>query len=269
MIERTLLDTLEERLRNLGLAPAPALIGVVEPSVDTDLPALVISIEQTTRPANGLGERSTLITNGALAWQALIDLANPVLPSDPSFSLLSAGRMQLALPHGGLVRSDGSTGALRPGDIQVQVVGNPRTLVTAAPGPNEFTAEPLAGTLTFGQALPPNGTLRVNYFVGQWEQRVVSSNGVLRLSVVAANAAAVRDLSNSAMAALGEPPAISASTAPRLTISEIGSIGPADPPLAAARRRVVRFQFEFQQEINQPESSGGVIQRIPVQSTVQ
>src|SRR6185436_6871488 len=114
-------------------SPAPKLIGVVEPIDATELPALVVSIEQSQRLGNGLGERAVLVTQGALPWQAQINLANPVLPADPTFSLLSPDRLRLTLPHGGLVRVNGSSGSLGAADIQVLLNGAPRTLVSGPP----------------------------------------------------------------------------------------------------------------------------------------
>ena len=267
MIEQALLDRLEDLVGALALTPAPKLVGVIEPATTTDLPAVVVSIEQSSRLGNGLGDRTVVITDGALAWKADVNLANPVLPGDPPFMLVSGNRLQLTLPHGGLVRSDGTTGALAAPDIQVTVKGVAQTLVQSAPAANQFTVDPLTGTLVFGAALPADGLVEAHYFLGQWEQRLVRSQGVLKLAVLATDAAAVRDLSNTVLAALGDArtpvPGLS-----QFAVMEIGSIGAADPPLAA-RRRAVRFRFEFEQEINVPESSGGVIQRISVQADVE
>jgi len=266
MIERTLLDRLEVLVSGLALTPAPKLIGVIEPGVPADLPALVVSIEQNERLGNGLGERSILVGQGALPWKAEINLASPVLPADPSFSLLSEDRKRLTLPHGGLVRSDGSTGALTAADLQITVNNSPRDLVQGAPAAGEFSADPLSGTLVFGAALPASGTVTASYFLGQWEQRVVRGQGVLRLAVFAADGDTVRDLSNKVLAALGDSGSSPLPGLSQFTVAEIGSIGAADPPIPGARRRIVRFRFEFEQEINVPDSSGGVIQRIPVQA---
>jgi hypothetical protein len=273
MIEQALLDSLEAIATGLALTPAPKLIGVIEPVAPSELPALVVAIEQSQRLGNGLGERATLFTHGVLAWQAEIDLANPVLATDQAFSLLSGDRKQLILPHGGLVRKDGSSGAhgasdtaLGAADIQLTVQGTPRTLTQAAvPGPGEFSADPASGTLVFGQALPPNGMVEAHYYLGQWEQRVVRSSGVLRLAILAADAATVRDLSNSVLSALVESPTALPPGLSELTITEIGSIGSADPPLDSARQRVMRLHFDFEQQVNVPDASGGIIQRIPIQ----
>ena len=268
MIERTLLDRFETLVRGLSLVPAPVLIGVVEPASADDLPAVVVAIEESERLGNGLGQRSLLITDGALPWQAEIDLANPVLPADPSFSLLDSTRTRLSLPHGGLVRRDGFNGSLSAADIQVTVGPTALTFTTGIPGPGQFSADPLTGLLTLGTPLPPSGTLRATYVLGQWEQRVNRSRGVLTLSVLAASADAVRDLSNAVLAALDDPAAAGLQGVSDFAVTHIGSIAAGPPALPAARQRVVRFGFQFEQAINVPESSGGVIGRIPVEANV-
>jgi hypothetical protein len=267
MIETLLLDSMTTLVQSLALTPTPKLIGVIEPFGNDELPALVVSVDECRRLGNGLGQRAALIVHGALAWQAVINLAQPVLPSDPSFSLLSPDRRQLTLPHGGLVTRDGAMDALTAADIQVVVNGATRTLVTTAPAGDQYMADPLIGRLTFGQPLPDTGAIAVSYFLGQWERRVVRGEGVLRLAVVASDANTARDLSERVLSALDDPTIGLPPGLARLEVSEIGTVGP-DPTLVRARRRLARFSFEFEQEINTPESSGGVIQRIPVQALV-
>ena len=268
MIETMLLDSMAALMKSLTLTPTPKLLGVVEPFTDDELPALVMSIDECQRLGNGLGERTSLITRGALAWQAVVDLAKPVLPADPAFSLLSADRRQLSLPHGGLVAHDGSLGALTSADIQVDVNGISLPLVTTAPTGEQFSVDGLIGRLTFGQPLPEVGSVTASYWLGQWEQRVVRGQGVLRMAVVATDGDTVRDLSERVLSALDDPTVGLPRGLARLEVAEIGTVG-ADPRLVTARRRVARFRFEFEQEINAPESSGGVIQRIPVQALVE
>jgi hypothetical protein len=269
MMERALLGHLEALIGGLGLSPAPKLVGVIEPSEAADLPALVLSIEENARLGGGLGERASLVTRGVLPWAAEVQLTAPFLPGDPSFSLLDAERKRLSLPHGGLVRSNGASAALGPADIQVALDGVPRSLVSGEPGAAQFSVEPLSGALLFGEALPAAGTLTVDYFLGQWERRVVRGQGVLRLVVVAADAVNVRDLSDRVLSALGGSGTRPLPGLSRFNVAEIGSIGMAAPPLGDARRRNLRFRFEFEQEINVPESSGGIIQRIPVQALLE
>lgn len=268
MIERALLGHLEALIGGLALTPAPKLVGVIEPSGSADLPALVLSIEENARLGNGLGERASLVTRGALPWAVEVQLAAPFLPGDPAFSLLDAGRTRLSLPHGGLVRSNGASAALGPADIQVALDGVPHSLVSGLPGAAQFSVEPLSGALSFGAALPASGTLTTNYFLGQWERRVLRGLGVLRLVVVAADGVVVRDLSDRVLSALGDAGSRPLPGLSRFNVAEIGSVGMAQPPLDA-RRRDLRFRFEFEQEINVPESSGGIIQRIPVQALLE
>ncbi len=269
MAETTFLSSLATYLTGAGLVPAPAQIGDAEPALPNELPAIVLSLEATARANPGLGERAELITGGILPWQASIDLAHPFLPSDPAFSLVDATRRQLILPHGGLVKKDGSDPAgvpLAPADITVSVAGNPRTVISGIPNANQVRADGRVGTLTFGAALPATGTVAATYFLGQWEQRLERIAGVLRLDVCAGTAADVHALSNAAVAALLDP---SARQQIRRLLSlapaSLGSIGlPEQSP--KLRRRTARLTFTFEREVNRPDSSGGIIARIPVTS---
>src|SRR6202035_4533565 len=108
-----------------GLAPAPKTVSVAEPADAGELPAVVLSLEPPAGAGNGLGARGPPGT-GALPWQASIDLANPVLADDPTVTLLDSGRKVLTLPHGGLVKKDGSAGPFTADDLTVQVAGAAR-----------------------------------------------------------------------------------------------------------------------------------------------
>jgi hypothetical protein len=266
MAESFFLSSVASYLSSAGLSPAPALAGIAEPESSGDLPALVLSLESTARANPGLGERGELM-RGALAVQARIDLANPVLPEDPDFVLLDATRRVLILPHGGLVRRDGSEpgdAPLAAADLTVLVAGAPRTVVTSAPGAGEVRGDPRVGTLTFGDALPAAGIVSASYFLGQWEQRLERISGTLRLDVCAANAADAIALSNGAVDALLDPRA--RATIRRLLGLQVQSLGSvaAPTPAPVSRRRTARFSFTFEREVNRPDSSGGVISRIPV-----
>src|SRR5262245_57081438 len=203
MVERTFLNAIRSFLVG-NLPAAPALLGIAEPVVGGELPAVVLSLQKLHRPACGLGERSSLITDGALPWTATIDLANPVLPEEPDFSLISQDRRELVLPHGGLVRADGSSGPLSAVDFSVTVAGQPRTLVAGAPGINEVQVDPLVGRMVFGAALPEEGDVVANYILGQWEQRVARLAGMLRVGVFATAAGALETLSDAVIAVFTE-----------------------------------------------------------------
>lgn len=255
-------------LNDAGLDPAPGSVGVAEPVVAAELPAVVLSLARVRQLGRGLGERSQLITGGALRWTARIDLANPVLPEEPSFRLLSANRRELILPHGGLVRADGSEGPLSSPDLSVRVGGTPLTVVGAAPSGNEVLADPQVGRLFFGTALPAAGDVVAEYFLGQWEQRVSRIAGMLRVSVLDTDAARVRDLSAAVVDALQPPDAQAVEGLHEMNLVTLGRIGPPDAALANSRARLAVLSFEFELKINRPDSSGGIILRIPVNANL-
>jgi hypothetical protein len=255
--ERAFLSAVAAYLSGAGLTPAPVLVGPAEPEQTADLPCLVLSLAETARSGAGVGERTALMT-GALRWTATIDLANPVLPEDPAFRLLDATRKVLVLPHGGLVRADGTEGPLGPADLVVRVNGNARAL----------TSNPATGTLTFAAKLPATGKVEAQYFVGQWERRVARIAGVLRVDACGRTAAEAAALSDAALDALLAPAA-------RAQVRRLVSLSASGVSSVAAReagtnlrRRSVLFSFVFEQEQDRPESSGGVIRRIPITANV-
>jgi hypothetical protein len=269
MAETVFLSRVATYLSDAGLSPAPVQIGGAEPSADNEMPAIVLSLESTARVNPGLGQRAQLITNGVLPWADTIDLANPVLADDPTFTLLDPTRKLLTLTHGGLVKQDGSDPGitpLAPADITVKVANAPRTVVSGAPGANEVRADGRIGQLTFGDALPATGIVQVTYFLGQWEQRLERIAGVLRVDVCSATANDTLALSDAVVDALLAPAAQSnIRRLIALTPVSLGSIGiPETAP--KARRRTARWTFSFEQEVNTPDSSGGIIARIPVTS---
>lgn len=253
MAERAFLAAVQAHLAGAGLVPAPVLVGPAEPEKATELPALVLSLERAERAGGGVGERVAPVT-GALRWQAAVDLANPVLADDPSTVLLDAARKTLVLPHGGLVREDGTEGPLGPGDLVVTVNGNPRV----------FTSDPAVGTLRFATALPATGTVAARYFVGRWERRVERLAGVLRVDACGRTGAEAAALSDAALDALsGERARRGVKRLPSWSVAGVSSIGAAEPG-TKLRRRVLRFTFVFENEVDRPESSGGVIRSIPI-----
>jgi hypothetical protein len=255
-------------LTGAHLAPAPALIGVAEPEQTTELPAIVLSLETTSRANPGMGGGAELVV-GVLPTEASIDLANPVLPAEPTFSLLDPTRRTLILPHGGLVKQDGSDpgdAPLEPADITVQVANAPRTVVAGTPGPTEVRANGRVGVLTFGAALPLAGIVKVNYALGQWEQRIERIAGTLRVDVCATAASDVAAISDAALEALLAPEARQQiRRLLSLTPVSLGSVGALEPS-PKLRRRSARLRFTFEREVNRPESSGGIIDRIAVTS---
>ena len=256
--ESAFLTAVQTFLSGAGLQPAPATIGGAEPSAQQNLSAVVLSLEATTRAAAGLGERLA-IKVGALPWAETVDLATLF---DKQLSL---DRLKLYLPHGALVRSDGSDDPLQVGDITIKVNNVAQTLVAANPAAGQFSVNGAEGLVTFGAALPnPPATVNATYFVGQWEQRLVRIHGVLRVDICGKVLADVNPLALAVMDALLSP-AARAAIVRLLVISVSGmtSIGVPQVEFANSRRQTIRFQFDFEQEINRPES-GGVIHLTPV-----
>jgi hypothetical protein len=50
----------------------------------------------------------------------------------------------------------------------------------------------------------------------------------------------------------------------KIALSQVSSVGPRVQELGNSRGRGLRLAFEYEHEINRPDSSGGVIRRIPV-----
>jgi hypothetical protein len=264
MAANAFLTAVGSYLAGAGLAPAPATIGIAEPVQGTDLPAVVLSLQDTDNAGTGVGERATLITDGVLPWQATIDLANPVLPEEPTFRLLNDARTILTLPHGGLVRQDGSAGPLTAADLSVTVAGTSRPVVTGPPAGTEVRADPQVGQLTFATPLPATGTVEALYLLGQWEQRLARLAGILLVDVCATQDVVVGGLSQQVVEALLNPRARhEIQRLHHIDLASLSSIGPRQAP-ANLRRRSARFRFAFELEINRPDSSGGIIQRIPI-----
>jgi len=262
--ENEFISSVEAYLNALPLLPKPASLGINEPGEVSALPALVISLEDTHVAHPGIGKRNQLMI-GALHWTATIDLADPVLPSDPSFPLLDAARTTLILPHGGQVRRDGSAGVLSAADVGITVAGTGLVLTAAHPTGNHFAIDALSGTVTLGSPLPGSGSLVASYYLGQWEQRIARIAGTLRVDICAAATNDVRTLADAVVAAFDAPSvrqAIRGLNA--LSVSGVSSVGPRDPQFANSHRRSLRLAYDFEAEVNLPDSSGGIIHRIPI-----
>lgn len=246
---------------------ASAHVGFADPVDGAELPAVVLSLDSVQRLGSGLGERSLLVTDGALQWTSTINLASPGLPEEPSFALFTPARpRELILPHGGLRQADGGEGPLGPADLQVTVGGQPRTVVTGTPGAGQVRADPLIGLLVFGDDLAVTDTVVATYFIGQWERRVTQIAGVLRVDVRAAAVNDVTGTSNAVFAALSDAAQPAIKGLRKISLTSLSSIGIADPQRAGSRARTAFFSFDYEHEVNRPDSSGGIIQRVDIQA---
>jgi hypothetical protein len=270
-VEISFLSALKTYLDGLSITPDPK-VAMAEPVQALDLPAVVLSLEQAMRPSVGLGDSGATIRNGALSWSAEIDLAQPWLPDDPghTFSLVSGDRLKLTLPHGGLVHQDGTQDTPLTGtDITVNVAGTNRPVVSGAPSGLQVQPDAGTGVLTFATALPGSGMATVTYYLGPWERRVERLYGVLRLDVLAATPADAQAVADGALDALLDPAAKQG--VPRLvsiSLQSLSSIGPPETAAANGRRRQARLAFQYEHDVDRPESAGGVIQQIPLTANV-
>lgn len=251
--ETAFLDAVASYLKND--AAIAAAVDVAEPVSDNELPAVVLSLDSVQRLGGGLGEGSATMTKGVLPWTETIDLANPVLAGEPTFRLVSTDRKTLILPHGGLRRKDGTAGTLGAGDL---------TVTGPAPLPAVTAVDPLAGILTFAGALPTAGELVVSYFLGQWERSVTKIGGVLRVDVRAAAVGPVADLSDAVAAALLDRPKGKLPGLQKISLTALTSVGLPDALRADSRGRTALFSFDYDHEVNRPDSAGGIIREIPV-----
>jgi len=250
-----------------GLSPAPVSVGAAEPVADTEAPALVLSLDQVRRLDGGIGGGFELMS-GILAVTSTIDLASPFLVDEPGFSLLSGDRLVLTLPHGGLIRADGLDGALGPDDIQIAVDEVARPLAAPPPQDQEFSVDAVSGQLTFATPLPATGDVVASYHLGQWERQVRRIAGVMRLDVRAAAAATVDQLGTAALRALDVASSGAVQGLRKLAPTSLGVVTPPDPLRGATRGRSAVFAFEFDHIVDAPASSGGIIDRIPITTTL-
>jgi hypothetical protein len=237
-----------------------ATVGVALPIAITDLPAIALSLDKLHIPSIGLGQH-TEIVSGALAVQTTIDLSDPLLNDGSGLSLLSPDRFMATLLHGGLVDSEGSSTPLETADIQVDIDGNPLTLNQNTPGTGEFSVSVLDGQLTFASPLPASGTLTASYLIGQWQRIVEQLSGELSTLVVGSSSAISETLSNSLINVVRA--AHQNITGLReLNLSQLSAVNAFDMGATPVRQRVLTWRFTFEHIVNQPESSGGIIQRI-------
>jgi hypothetical protein len=184
-----------------------------------------------------------------------------VLPGDPTVSLVSANRRELILQPAGPVSANGVADQLSAPDISVSVNGVPREFTTASnPSATQFLVDRLESKLFFGAPLPATGTVEVDYFLGQWQRTIRRVSGIVRLTVFGPDPAPAAALSRQALDGLGS--GNGDGLAPAVAV-EVGPVTSSAPRLAAWQR-IARLRFEFELEVNEPDSDGGIIRKIPV-----
>jgi len=226
------------------------------------LPAVTLAIADVTNRLVGIGRVPRGTRTGALEVSIDVDLADPVLDlgGGETLLLVPADRRSLVLPHGPLVRADGTPDdPFTAIDLKVRDTGN-WTVVAAAPSGKQVRPDVDAGLLRFGQALPASGTLRVSYFIGLWDTIVSRFQGRVDV-LVTADQDELRALTRKVADVLSAP-----DEAIRLAPLSWGSTTrPAAGELTAqARRQQLAFLFDAEVEQALLTSGGGVIADVAV-----
>lgn len=226
-----------------------------------DLPAVTIGIADVTSRLGGVGRIPRGTRTGALEVSLSVDLASPVLDlgGGESLLLVPADRRTLVLPHGPLVRADGTPDdPFTAVDLKVRDTSS-WSVVAVAPTGKQMRPDVDAGLLRFGQALPATGTLLVTYFIGLWDSVVSRYQG--RLSVtVTANRDQLHALTRKVADLLALPdPAVRLAPLSWSTTARLATGMP-------AQARSQQLGYVFDAEVEQPllTSGGGVIADVSV-----
>lgn len=257
-------DALALRLR-AELGPGPK-IGDALPLGPSDLPAVTLTIAGAGERLAGVGKVPRGPRRGALEVQTTVDLADPVLrQGGDEVRLLSEDRRELILPHGQLVRADGTDEPpFDDDDLSAIAPGGAFDVVAGEPAGRQVRPDPARGVLRFGQALPPNGTLSLTYHLGQWDVTTLRFAGDLAVEVTAQDLASVTSLTRQTAAALDDPTADFRVLSP----SAWGAARRASISPAAARAQTLAYRFEFETEQPSLVSGGGVIRTVAVSGHV-
>ena len=252
-------DHLTERLAD-GLGAGPT-VGDATPE-STALPAVTLAIAEVSNRLAGIGRVPRGTRTGALGVSITVDLANPVLDlgGGETLLLVPADRRSLVLPHGPLVRADGTPDDPFTGtDLTVRDTAD-WAVVAATPSGRQVRPDVDAGQLRFGQALAASGTLRVSYFIGLWDTTVTRFQGRLDVRVTA-DRADLHALTRKVADVLSTP-----DEAIRLAPLSWGSTTRPPSGELTAQARSQDLAYLFDAEVEQPllTSGGGVIADVAV-----
>lgn len=256
---------------HLGPLTAPAPVGPARPAAAGDLPAVVLGLDGIEQALTSIGATPAPSRRGALAVSQDFDLADPTVtfPDGERVDLLSDDRLRLHFPFGPVVAAGGEPAdALAPADLTVLIDGVGQTVVPGAPDTGEVQGVPDAGEIVFGEPLPAAGTLRIEFFVGQWEVETARYQGELTIEALAGDDATVGPLSEQIIDTLhglrpGALPGLQSLRPLRLGPILTTALGPtdgADPP--TGRSRTMAYRFDFEVETPNLGTGGGLIDRI-------
>jgi hypothetical protein len=262
------LDAVSQYLRS-DLSPAPALLGGTEPGGPKELPAVTLSLPSVATAHPGIGATPRAEVTGALQVSASIDLAAPYLDvAGERVQLLTGGRTRLQLPHGTIVRADGTSQMpFAKADLAVSLTpsgGSKQTYTVISRAPTlatEVQPEPLSGTLRFGTALPTSGRVDATYWIGTWELRAQRFSGELRIDAFASDGPATDELSRRLEASLAPDRSRRIQGLHSLVPTAWGPVSRFDP---SSLRRSLTYRFEYEREDPVIPTSGGPIGRVSV-----
>jgi hypothetical protein len=243
-------DTLAGRLQTATGASASD----VRPADAAAVPHVTITLDDATRSMAGIGEIPRSTRSGSLPVTSEIDLGNPTLEfGNETVQLVSPDRLTFIIPHGPVVR---------PEEVTVSDDDGAYAVVDVAPAGRQVRVDVDLGELVFGQALPGNGTLRADFFIGRWDVTSVRYGGDLILDVIDSAPAAVAALSRAVADELDRPgPAFD-----RLNATAWGAVTAVTVGADAAHSQVLRYRFEFELEQPSLPTGGGVLRTVAVTS---
>ena len=254
-----IVDHLTDRLAD-GLG-AGTTVGDAGPETSA-LPAVTLAIAEVTNRLVGIGRVPRGTRTGALEVSIDVDLANPLLDlgGGETLLLVPADRRSLVLPHGPLVRADGTPDdPFTATDLKVRDAAN-WAVVAAAPSGKQVRPDVDAGLLRFGQALPATGSLTVTYFIGLWDTTVSRFQGRLDV-LVSADRDDLHALTRRVAEVLSTPD-------PAVRLAPLAWGRTTRPPAGelTAQARGQELAYLFDAEVEQPllTSGGGVIADVAV-----
>lgn len=255
---------------HLGPLTSPTPVGPVRPGATTELPAVALSLAGIEQALTSIGATPAPSRRGALPVARDVDLADPTItfPDGEIVDLLSGDRRRLHFPFGPVVAAGGEPVlALAPADLTVLIGGAGQAVVADAPTAGQVQGRPDTGEIVFDDPLPAAGTLRIEFFVGQWEVSTARYQGELTIEALADDPT-IEPLSRQIVDALdglrpGDLPGLQSLRPLRLGPITTTALGPTDGDgQPRARSRTAAYRFDFEVETPDLGSGGGLIERI-------
>jgi hypothetical protein len=259
-----LVGMVRDQLAAAAIADLPP-VDALAPATPAEVPRITVSAAEAVSGQRGLGRVPAAPFHGALRVDTAIDLADPVLhlPGE-DVPLLSGNRRVLQLPHGAVVKEDGTD--LPPymqSDLLVQRGATAFTPVHAAPAAGQVQLDIPSGALTFPSPLAATGVLQLGYFIGLWEVQVERFAATLFVDISHDDAAAHEALTQAVERALTAPwpPSRGVRTIDALAVS---AAAPLSGLPAGHRSRRLTYRVDVERIEPLVQTSGGPIRSIEI-----